>query len=408
MSHVDPGFPSPLTRRNLLFTLVAGGIGSLVAACTSGSSNPSSGGAPSATTAPATGPTSAASAASAATTAPQAAAAGSGNTLRVLMWQGPTILNPHLSSGSKDAIAARFCCEPLITVDANGTFAPILAAEVPSQQNGGLSADGTSVTYKLKQGVTWADGQPFTADDVVFTYQYASNPETAAVTAGSYQDLQSVEAIDPTTVKLTFKQPTGGWYVPFLGTNGMVVPKHVLEQYTGANSRNAPWNLKSFGTGPYMTQDFKPGDTLTLVPNPSYREQGKPFFKEIDVKGGGDAVSAARAVFQTGEYDYAWNLQVESAVLNQMMQAGKGDLVTSAGGGVEQIFFNQADPNAEVNGQRGSPDSHHPFLTDQRVRQAMAISIDRQTMANQLYGQTGVATSNVLTTPTNLASPNTQ
>ncbi|MBV9175129.1 MAG: peptide ABC transporter substrate-binding protein, partial [Chloroflexi bacterium] len=168
------------------------------------------------------------------------------------------------------------------------------------------------------------------------------------------------------------------------------------------------WNLKSFGTGPYMTQDFKPGDTLTLVPNPSYREQGKPFFKEIDVKGGGDAVSAARAVFQTGEYDYAWNLQVESAVLNQMMQAGKGDLVTSAGGGVEQIFFNQADPNAEVNGQRGSPDSHHPFLTDQRVRQAMAISIDRQTMANQLYGQTGVATSNVLTTPTNLASPNTQ
>jgi peptide/nickel transport system substrate-binding protein len=323
------------------------------------------------------------------------------------MWQGPTILNGHLSQGTKDYIAARFCCEPLLTVSADGVFSPVLATEVPSKENGGLSADGRTVTYKLRQGVMWADGKPFTADDVVFTFQYVTTRETAAVTAASYTDLDTVEALDPLTVKLTFKQPTGGWYVPFLGANGLIVPKHALENYLGAAAREAPFNLKAFGTGPYMTQDFKPGDALSLVANPNFREPSKPFFKEISIKGGGDAVSAARAVLQTGEYDYAWNLQVEAQVLNQLLQAGKGELVTSAGGGVEQLFFNQADPTKEVDGERSSTKSTHPFLTDQRVRQAMALAIDRENIARQLYGQTGEATSNVLTIPSNLISKNT-
>ena len=324
------------------------------------------------------------------------------------MWQAPTILNPHLSQGTKDFIAARFVSEPLLTVDAAGNLSPVLAAEVPSKDNGGLGTDGKTVTYKLKQGIKWADGEPFTADDVVFTYQYAINTDTAAVTFGSFIDLASVEAADPNTVRLTFKAPTGGWFVPFTGGNGMVLPKHLLSDYIGANSRNAPFNLKSIGTGPYMVQDFKPGDVVTYVPNPNYRDASKPFFGEIDIKGGGDAVSAARAVLQTGEYDYAWNLQVEAQVLNQLLQAGKGDLVTAAGGGVEQIYFNQADPNNEVDGERGSPNSKHPFLTDQRVRQALALAIDKDTIGKQLYGQTGDPTSNVLTTPTTLASKNTK
>jgi peptide/nickel transport system substrate-binding protein len=156
-----------------------------------------------------------------------------------------------------------------------------------------------------------------------------------------------------------------------------------------------------------MAQDFSPGDVLTLVPNPNYREQNKPFFAEIDIKGGGDAPSAARAVLQTGEYDYAWNLQVEAQVLNGLMQGGKGELVTGPGGGVEQVLFNQADPNTEIDGERSSLKSKHPFLTDIKVRQAMALAIDRETMAKQLYGPTGNATSNILTTPSNLASKNT-
>jgi peptide/nickel transport system substrate-binding protein len=94
-------------------------------------------------------------------------------------------------------------------------------------------------------------------------------------------------------------------------------------------------------------------------------------------------------------------------VLNGLMQGGKGELVTGPGGGVEQILLQQADPNTEVDGERASLKSKHPFLTDIKVRQAMALAIDRETMAKQLYGPSGNATANVLTTPTNLASKNT-
>jgi peptide/nickel transport system substrate-binding protein len=416
--------PERFTRRSVLsratLGLTGGVLASLLAACSSSSApainSPTSAPAAGPTTAPAAGATSKPAAAATtapaagATTAPAAAASGgrgSGGNLRILMWQGPTIINSHLSQGTKDFIAARFCCEPLMTVSADGKFSPVLASDVPSKDNGGLSSDGTTVTYKLKPGIKWADGQPFTADDVAFTFQYITNPDTAATTIGNYTDLASVEAVDPMTVKLTFKAPTGGWYVPFVGSNGHVVPKHALQDYIGAASRDAPFNQKAFGTGPYMVQDFKPGDVLTLVPNPNYRESNKPYFAQIDIKGGGDAPSAARAVLQTGEYDYAWNLQVEANVLNGLMQGGKGDLITGPGGGVEQIIVNQSDPNTEVDGERSSPKSKHPFLTDIKVRQAMALAIDRDTMAKQLYGPTGNATSNVLTTPTNLASKNT-
>src|ERR1700687_4226694 len=302
--------PEGFTRRTLISRvsvgLTGGVLASLISACSSSAPSlsaptaaatakpaaaaPTSAPAPAgATTAPAPVPTSAPAAA--ATTAPAAGGArGAGGNLKVLMWQGATILNPHLAQGTKDNIAARFCCEPLMTVSGDGTFSPVLVTEVPSKTNGGLGADGKTVTYKLKPGIKWADGQPFTADDVVFTFEYIVNKETAATSYGSFVDLEKVEAVDPATVRLTFKQPTGGWYVPFVGDPGMVLPKHALDKYIGAASRDAPFNQKSFGTGPYMVQDFKPGDVLTLTINPNYRDPAKPFFKQIDVKGGGDAV----------------------------------------------------------------------------------------------------------------------
>src|SRR5438309_902792 len=184
--------PVGFTRRTLLARaavgLTGGVFASLLGACSSA--------APS--TAPAAGATSKPAAAAA-----PAGARGSGGALRILMWQGPTILNPHLSQGTKDSIAGRFCCEPLMTVSGDGKFTPVLAAEVPSKDSGGLSADGKTATYKLKPGIKWADGEPFTADDAVFTPQYVTNTQTAATTLGLYVDLDKVEAVDPTTVRLT-------------------------------------------------------------------------------------------------------------------------------------------------------------------------------------------------------------
>ena len=328
--------------------------------------------------------------------------------MKLLFWQAVTILNPHLSQGTKDYMAARISTEPLITIDNDGKIFPVLAAEVPSSQNGDLAPDGRSVTYKLKPGVKWADGQPFSADDVVFTHQFIADPTSSAVTAGNYANIDKVEAPDPGSVKITFKEPTGGWYVPFAGTNGQILPKHLMKDFIGAKSREAPLNTKLVETGPYMVEDFKPGDLVVYKANPNYRDAAKLGFERIEIKGGGDAVSAARAVFQTGEMDYAWNLQVEWPVLQEIMAGGKGDLLTGLGGGVEQIYFPFADTTKETNGERGAPGTQHPILKDIKVRQAMALAIDRATMVKQLYGETGAETSNVLTTPSNLASKNTR
>jgi peptide/nickel transport system substrate-binding protein len=339
-----------------------------------------------------------------------AAAPGRGTqgTLKLLFWQAPTIVNLHLANGTKDQDASRIVMEPLLTVDTAGNFTPVLAAEVPSVANGGVSKDGRSVTYKLKEGVKWADGRPFTADDVVFTYQYVINKQTAATTYGNYTSIAKVEPLGQYSVKITFKDPTPFWYIPFVGANGAILPRHALDAYVGSNARNAPYNLKSFGTGPYMVDTFRPGDIVIYKINPYYRDPNKPAFSDVQMKGGGDAVSAARAVLETGEYDYAWNLQVEWPVLDHMLGAGKGVLMVEPGSGVECLYLNETDPNKTVDGQRSSIKTKHPFLSDVKVRQALALAVDRQTMATQLYGQTGDPSPNLLTTPTKYYSKNTK
>jgi peptide/nickel transport system substrate-binding protein len=333
---------------------------------------------------------------------------GASGVLKLLYWQAPTIVNPHLAAGTKDFHAARVCLEPLLSADAAGVFTPVLAAEVPTRTNGGLSADGRSVTYKLKQGIKWADGRPFTADDVVFTFQFVINKETGSTTYASYDNIEKMEAQTPHTAKITFKTPTPAWYLPFVGSNGQILPKHAFESYAGASARNAPFNLKAFGTGPYKVESFRPGDLVIYSINEFYRDPNKPAFQQVQIKGGGDAASAARAVLETGEYDYGWNLQVEWPVLQAMMKGGKGVVITVGGGGVEQLYCNMTDPNKEVDGQRSSVKAPHPFLTDPKVRQALGLAIDRETIAKQLYGSAGEATSNVLTTPTRLNSKNTK
>jgi peptide/nickel transport system substrate-binding protein len=239
---------------------------------------------------------------------------GGGGPLKVLWWQGATLLNPHFAVGTKDQDGSRIFYEPLASWDPDGFLSPILAAEIPDLENGGLAKDGKSVTWKLKTGVKWHDGKPFTADDVVFNWDYAKDPATAATTSGTYQDLK-VEKVDDFTVRVLFPKPTPFWADAFVGVRGMIIPKHLFADYTGGKSRDAPANLKPVGTGPYKFADFKPGDVVRGTINTEYHMANRPYFDSIEMKGGGDAVSAARAVLQTGEYDYAWNLQVEDEIL---------------------------------------------------------------------------------------------
>lgn len=340
------------------------------------------------------------------------------DTLRILFWQAPTQLNPHLSGGFKDLNAARISYEPLATFDNAGNLIPCLAAEIPTLENGGVAPDGKSVTWKLKAGVKWSDGQPFTADDVLFTYQLATNPEVKAVTAQTYSNIAQIEVHDDVTLTLHFKTVTPDWATMFVGRNGMIVPRHVFEAYNNANVLDAPANLKPVGTGPYRAVEYKTEDMLiigedvvntikiTYEANPFYRESGKPFFRRLELRGGGDALTAANAVLTMGSVDFAWNLQIAPSELQNIPQTN-GQLLFAPGTLLEWILINHTDPNrATDTGERSSIQFPHPFFREKKVRQAFAHAIDRAAIA-ALYGETARPMANILFTPTKYASPNT-
>ena len=284
---------------------------------------------------------------------------------------------------------------------------PILAAEIPTVQNGGVLEGGKVVRWRLKKGVTWHDGKPFTADDVVFTWEYARDPASACVTIAVYKDI-TVTKVDDHTVLVSFKQATPFWATAFVAAEGMIIPKHLFGPYAGAKSREAPNNLKPVGTGPYTFVDFKPGDIVSGAINKNYHMPNRPFFDTIEMKGGGDAPSAARAVLQTGEYDYAWNLQVEDEVLKRMEAGGKGKAHIVPGGDIEFIQLNITDPWNEVEGERGHMKSKHFAFTDPKVREAMALLCDKKSMQDFIYGRTGFATGNFMNNPARFRSPNTK
>ena len=323
---------------------------------------------------------------------------GGGGPLKVLLWQAPTLLNPHFAIGTKDQEASRIFYEPLAAWDPEGNLVPVLAAELPDLENGTLAGDGSSVTWKIKPNVKWHDGEPLTAEDLVFNWQYASDASTAAVTIGSYKDM-TVEKIDNLTVRIQFDRPTPFWANAFVGARGMIIPKHLFEAYKGDKSRDAPTNLKPVGTGPYKFVVFNPGDIVRGELNPDYHMPNQPYFDTIEMKGGGDAVSAARAVLQTGEYDYAWNMQVEDEILKRFEVGGKGYVHIAQGGDIEHIQLNSCDPSTAVDGERSSIKTKHPLLSDPAVREALAHLVDRQSVQDYIYGRTGIATGNFLNNP---------
>jgi peptide/nickel transport system substrate-binding protein len=332
---------------------------------------------------------------------------GGGGALKLLWWQSPTLLNPHFAVGGKDQNGSRIFYEPLAAWDGNGDLRAVLAAEIPSRENGGLAADGLSVTWKLKRDVKWHDGNPFTADDLVFNWEYASDPATAAVTIGRYNDVK-VQKIDDYTVVIRFAKPTPFWAEAFVGAFGMLIPKHLFADYKGAKSREAPSNLKPVGTGPYRFVDFKPGDLVKGELNADYHVANQPFFDTVEMKGGGDAVSAARAVMQTGEYDYAWNTQVEDEILQRLEKGGKGRVEITQGGNIEHIQLNSTDPWTEVDGERSSIKTKHPLLSDPAVRKALGMLVDRKSVEDHIYGRTGIATGNFLNNPERFRSKDTR
>ena len=179
---------------------------------------------------------------------------------------------------------------------------------------------------------------------------------TASLTVGGTLEVHGGAAarftgsLGASTVKVNFKRPQPFPYTTLCGPTGQIVPKHVFEPFKGAKSREAPANLKPVGTGPYKFVDFKPGDVVHAELNPNYHVPNRPYFDTVEMKGGGDAASAARAVIQTGEYDFAWNTQVEDEILLKLENSGnaRGRIEIVPSMAVEHIQINSADPWTEV------------------------------------------------------------
>jgi peptide/nickel transport system substrate-binding protein len=347
-----------------------------------------------------------------ATTAPTTAPAarGQGGDLKILYWQAPTILNAHQATGTKDADASRLVLEPLASFGKDGLpVANGLAAEIPTVANNGVSKDFKTVTWKLRTGVTWSDGTPFKASDVAFTFKYQCDTATAASTSTYCSGVDSVVAKDDTTVVVTYKDTQPFFYQWGVGGGTLILQEAQYKGCVGAAAKNCTADQKPIGTGPYKVDTFKPGDTVTYTMNEKFRIASKPYFKSVTFKGGGDAAGAARAAFQTGEADYAWNLQVDAAVLRPMAQASTlAGLVTVYGSSVERILVNFSNPSPSLGDQRGEPGTQHPFFSDKAVRRALAMATDRATVAAQFYGDglIGKASCNILTAPEPMNSKN--
>ena len=228
----------------------------------------------------------------------------------------------HLGQGTKDFHAGQVMLEPLAYLGVGEEPILVLADEWPSIENETLDPDGMFVIWKLKEGVTWHDGEPFTAEDVRLTWEYITTDETTATTFATYTSVESVEVIDDLTVQINFTEPNPAWFDIFVGSQGPIIPSHIMSDFIGEAARDAPFNLAPVGTGPWKLREFNPGDTVLYDINEDYHIDGVPFFDEVEIKGGGDAASAARAVLVTGEADWAWNLQVEPEILNQMEAEG--------------------------------------------------------------------------------------
>ncbi len=334
---------------------------------------------------------------------------GSDGHVNIIYWQAPSILNPYLSGGTKDIESASLVIEPLARYDPSGALVPYLAAEIPTVANGGVAEDLTSITWKLKDGLKWSDGTPVTSRDVQFTAEYCMHPEGGCAQFAKFEGVESVDIVDDLTVTVNFSEPKPNPYSAFMGGQSPIIQAAQFADCLGAKAPECTdANFAPIGTGPFKVDEFKPNDVISMSANPNYRDPAKPAFATLTFKGGGDATAAGRAVLETGEFDYAWNLQLAPDVLAKMAEGGKGKTVAAFGSLVERLEMNLTDPSPDLPPDvRSTRKAPHPFLTDLNVRKALSMAIDRDLLVEIGYGQAGRPTCNLVPGPAVYASDNT-
>lgn len=327
--------------------------------------------------------------------------------LTILYWQAPTLPFPYQSSGYKDRDAAAITLESLAVYDPNGSVVPKLAAELPSVENGGVSNDGLTITWRLRENLKWSDGTDLTASDVVFTWRYCTTEEVGCLAENTFSSFESVEASGDREVVLTLRERTANPEMTLAGTTLPIISEAQFADCLASDPLACDERYRApIGSGPFRIVEFIPNDRAVYERNPHYWGR-RPHFDRINLIGGGDAESSARAVLVEGTADYAWNLQIAPAQLAEWEAHGLGELVTAFATNVERIVVNQTNPHTQ------NPDSRseyldgqnpHPFLTFTPIRKAMSMAIDRQRIVDELYGSAGRAACNLLVAPARFVS----
>ena len=327
--------------------------------------------------------------------------------LTILYWQAPTLPGPYLAAGYKDRDAGAFTLEPLASYNPDGELVARLAADIPTLANGGLSEDLVSITWTLREGLKWSDGSDVTADDVVFTWRYCVDEATGCTAHSAFTGIASVEAVDELTVRITFEAPTTYPYNAFVSAGSPILSGTQFAGCIGAAATSCEeQNTAPLGTGPYRITDFEPNEGAEYERNPHYRGE-EPWFDRVVLKGGGDAISAARAVMEAGEADYAWNLQVAPEVLTGMQTAGHGAVVAAFASDTERIVINHTNPDPTLGEDRSEylgGRNPHPFLTFTPIPRAMSLAIDRTLISDRLYGFAAEPTCNLIAGPPRFVS----
>ncbi len=286
--------------------------------------------------------------------------------LRVAIQADLKNLNPLLNSNTTDVFIDRLMFEPLLTADDKGNPLPMLATDVPTLENGGVSANGMTITYHLRHDVKWSDGVGLTAADVKWSWQAIMNPNNNVVSRHGYDYIDSIDTPDPYTVVVHLKTPFSPFVNTFFAESDqpyMVAPAHVLSKY--ANLNQVPFNSNPTVTdGPFKFVEWAHGDHITVARNDDFF-LGKPGLDKIDVKVVPDEDTSVN-LLQTHEIDYLFQASMQTYQVLHALPDVK--LVWVNVNGYEAIQLN------------GS----HDFLKDPRVREAISYGIDRYFVVHAL------------------------
>lgn len=287
-------------------------------------------------------------------------------------------LNPLLNSNTADVFVDRLMFEPLVTADPKGNPLPMLAVQVPTQANGGISRDGLTITYRLRKGVKWTDGVPVTSQDVKWSWQAIMNPNNNVVSRHGYDDIAGITMPNPSTVVVHLKHPFSPFVDTFFAESDqpyMIAPAHVLARY--ANLNQVPFNsAPSVSDGPFKFVRWAHGDHISFVRNDAFF-MGKPGLNRIDIRSVPDEDTSIN-LLRTHAIDYIFEASIENYPALRTLRDARIAWVNV--NGYSYIQLNLA----------------RPILSDPRVRQAVAYAIDKNELVRTLaFGTQTTATADI-------------